>query len=174
MKSNILFKKIARKSLWILLTQMACWIPCKLAENIKRKKWIGMDAHEFNDIFLSEDDIQKTFTKQELLVCLGTMSDKLKSANIKYAISWKRDKLVSFYFKLTCGQLLTDQTSKEGDDKNSFFDRCFYQSDQDPSKKNSLMRIMPNIFFRTNYDNDKKCLPVTHINGPDTYLSHGI
>ena len=74
-------------------------------QNVNKKKWAEIDVHKFNDIFRSEDHIHKEFTKKEMLICLDTVSEKLKKANIKYMPSWKKDKFVSFFFKLIHGQL---------------------------------------------------------------------
>lgn len=67
---------------------------------IKSDKWNAINEFHFNEMILTKEKIMVSFTKHELATCLRTVSARLKELNVSFSISWKKEKLVDFFYKL--------------------------------------------------------------------------
>ncbi|XP_060589874.1 uncharacterized protein LOC132745056 [Ruditapes philippinarum] len=75
----------------------------KALKQEKSRKWNDVTSEQFKSMLKSERMIESSFTKNELLVCLATVSTKLKESNIHFAVSWLKKKLVGFTYNLNVG-----------------------------------------------------------------------
>ena len=69
------------------------------------RKWKDLSIERFNSKLISEIEIERSFTKHELSICLETLSTKLKESNIHFSISWQKKKIVSLMYNLSIGNL---------------------------------------------------------------------
>ena len=67
---------------------------------VKRKKWTEITLGEICQMTKSTSDIEKEFYRNELQICLRSLSEYLKTAGIYFAISWNKHRLSEFLYKL--------------------------------------------------------------------------
>ena len=66
--------------------------------SVKRKKWAGITLQELKESTKSIENIEHSFYKTELQVCLRSFSDHLQKNQIHFAVSWNKSKLVDFFY----------------------------------------------------------------------------